>query len=808
MKRFICIHGHFYQPPRENPWLETVETEDSAYPFHDWNERITAECYAPNMASRILDNSGFLTGVRNNYSRISFNFGPTLLSWLEREAPDVYKAVLQADKDSMERFSGHGAAIAQVYNHLIMPLANERDRRTQVVWGIRDFERRFGRRPEGMWLAETAADTPSLEALAEQGIRFTILAPRQAEKTRRIGDRDWRDVSGERVDTTRPYLCRLPSGREITLFFYDGAVSRDVAFNHLLNDGRVFAERLLSAAPMNVGHDALAHIATDGETYGHHHRFGDMALASALDTIERDRSVELTIYGEFLDSHPPEFEAQIAESSSWSCVHGVERWRADCGCHTGAHPEWNQRWRAPLRQTMDWLRDAIDPLYETACFGLLNSPWLARDDYIDVVLDRSPGSFDRFLATHAVGELRGGERERAIKLMELQRHLLLMYTSCGWFFDEISAIEPVQVIEYAARAAQLARELFGVDFEPELLDRLYAAKSNIREHADGKEIYIRRVQPEVIDLRSVAAHSAISMLFKRDGSALTAFDIDVSGREDVAIGRVKFVTGAMSIASRVTLESVSCHFAALGMGDHNVSCGIAIADEGAPIASFREEFAAGIASRDVQELVRDIDRVFDGEQFTLRTLFRDEQRRILNMALQSAMEGAEGVYQALFEQQAPVMRFLRDLGSPAPQVFRTTAEYFLNAIIRKELEREDRPADFKWVHARLEDAKWLQVTLDNRGLGLLLEDTIHRSLLTFREGPADAAELRHVEDALAIARESQLEVDLWDAQIFTYEMASVDYVKAVKAAKTGDAGRKEWADLFSALAQVVKVKTP
>src|SRR5512135_1811830 len=345
MTRYICIHGHFYQPPRENPWLEAVELEDSAYPYHDWNERITAECYAANAASRILDGSGSIDQIVNNYSRISFNFGPTLLSWLAESAPETYSAILEADRESRTRFSGHGAALAQAYNHMILPLANERDRKTQVLWGIADFKHRFGRRPEGMWLPETAVDVATLESLAEAGIRFTVLSPRQAGRVRRLGARAWQDVSGSQVDPSRAYKVILPSGRNLAVFFYDGPISQAVAFEGLLSNGSLFADRLLGGFSDARDWPQLLHIATDGESYGHHHRHGDMALAFALRRIETEESAQLTVYGEYLERHPPKARAEIIERSSWSCIHGVERWERSCGCNTGGHPDWNQEWR-------------------------------------------------------------------------------------------------------------------------------------------------------------------------------------------------------------------------------------------------------------------------------------------------------------------------------------------------------------------------------------------------------------------------------------------------------------------------------
>jgi alpha-amylase/alpha-mannosidase (GH57 family) len=522
MNRQICIHGHFYQPPRENPWLEEVELQDSAYPYHDWNERITAECYAPNAASRILAADKSITEIVNNYSRISFNFGPTLMSWMVRHAREVHDAIIEADRQSRKRFSGHGSAIAQVYNHVIMPLANARDKRTQVVWGIRDFEHRFGRRPEGMWLSETAVDTATLEALAEQEILFTILAPRQAGRVRKLGLRRWRDVSGGRVDTRMAYRCRLPSGRSINLFFYDGPIAQEVAFGGLLASGVEFANRLLGGFDDTRRDAQLVHVATDGETYGHHHRFGDMALAYCLRHIESNQLARLTVYGEFLEQHPPTHEVAIIENTSWSCAHGVERWRSNCGCNTG-RKDWSQAWRGPLRDALDWLRDELAVAYEKAMAGYVRDAWRARDDYIHVILDRADENVARFFAAHGVREWSKDDEVTAFRLLEMQRHAMLMYTSCGWFFDEISGIETAQVLAYAARAIQLARKTTGADLEPEFLKRLERAPSNVAEHPTGADVYRSFVTPMMVDLLRVGAHYAVSSLFEEYGDETTIY---------------------------------------------------------------------------------------------------------------------------------------------------------------------------------------------------------------------------------------------------------------------------------------------
>ena len=451
-KRYVCVHGHFYQPPRENPWLETVELQESAAPYHDWNERITSECYAPNGASRITNTENEIIRIMNNYARVSFNFGPTLLSWLEEKAQRTYRMILDADVASAERYSGHGSAMAQVYNHIIMPLANERDARTQIRWGITDFEHRFARKPEGMWLAETAASTRVLELMAEEGIKFTVLAPHQCRHIRRMVEPDaavkatsatgakaeaaempWIETPNSTVNTTRPYRVPLKNGLSIAVFFYDGPTSRAIAFEGLLNRGETFAQRLLNALPSEPadGEPAmLSHVATDGESYGHHHKHGEMALSYAMHWIEQGGRAQLINYGEFLERFPPRWEAEIVDDTSWSCAHGVERWRSDCGCN-GGKPGWNQAWRGPLRAALDLLRDRTAPLAETLARDLLKDLWAARDAYVRVILDRSPSSEDRFLEQHATRTLSQDERTTVWELMELQRHAQLMYTSCG-----------------------------------------------------------------------------------------------------------------------------------------------------------------------------------------------------------------------------------------------------------------------------------------------------------------------------------------------------------------------------------------
>lgn len=493
LARHICIHGHFYQPPRENPWLEVVELQESAHPFHDWNERVTEECYAPNTEARILDAKGRLSDIVNNYEYISFDFGPTLISWLEVNAEETYQRILEADAVSVERRSGHGNALAQAYNHIIMPLASQRDKITQVVWGIEDFHKRFRRDPEGMWLPETAVDRQTLEIVARYGIKFTILSPRQAGRFRASPRDQWITLNPGEIDPRRPYVCRLSGGRSMVLFFYDGPISQAIAFEQLLNNGEEFKNRLLAAFSPSATKPQLVHIATDGESYGHHHRFGDMALAYTLEKLASDPSLRLTNYGEFLEEYPPAAEAEFIENSSWSCVHGVGRWCEDCGCSLSQRPDWNQKWRAPLRKALDLIRRRVDRLFTERSGPLLKDPWAARNTYVRVIL-ANRSNMEDFFRAFASRELDHHERVLVLNLLEMQRNRMLMFTSCGWFFDDLTGIESLQVLQYAARVLQLA-----CPFDPGLLEdflkELSLAVSNVRPYIRGDELLKEKVLP-------------------------------------------------------------------------------------------------------------------------------------------------------------------------------------------------------------------------------------------------------------------------------------------------------------------------
>ena len=794
--RYICIHGHFYQPPRENPWLEAIELQDSAYPHHDWNERISAECYATNATSRVLDGEGRIERIVNNYGFISYNFGPTLLAWLAAFAPDVYEAVLEADRESAERFGGHGSAMAQCYNHMIMPLGHPRDKRTQILWGIRDFEARFGRRPEGMWLPETAVDLESLDLMAEQGVKFTVLAPRQASRIRPVDGEEWEDVSGERIDPTTAYVQHLPSGRSIALFFYDGPISRGVAFEDVLTRGEDLAHRLAGAFHDSRPWPQIVNIATDGETFGHHHRHGEMALSYALHTIEEKGIAKLINYGQFLELHPPRFEVEIHENSSWSCVHGVERWRSDCGCNSGMHGGWNQRWRQPLREALDWLRDRAAALYEKSMAPILRDPWEARDEYIAVILDRSPENIVAFVQRHARHPLDRAGQTRVLKALELQRHAMLMYTSCGWFFDELSGIETTQVIMYAGRVLQLGRDIFGEDLEQEFLALLEKAPSNIPEHANGKVIYEKFVRPAIVDLMKVGAHYAVSSLFHdyADEARIYAFGALRLGVEARESGRSRMVVGHARLVSEITLEEEAVTYAVLSLGDHNVFGGVRPHQGEDAFGRLIGEMVDAFSRADVPQLIRRLDQEFEASTWSLRSLFRDEQRAILHTVLRESEADVEGGYRRMYEQYAPLMRFIANLHMPLPKAFGAVAEFALNSLLAEELQND--PLNPDRLRNLFEDAKAGHVPLDLALMEMNLRRNLERRSAELVEDPCNLELLARLETGLSLIAELPFELHLWKLQNNFWSIMQNSWADQCRSAEAGEEPAREWTERF------------
>lgn len=802
MKKYVCVHGHFYQPPRENPWLERVEQQPSAYPFHDWNERIDAECYGPNGRARILDASGRLIQVVNNYARISFNIGPTLLSWMEGHARPTYASILDADDRSRERFGGHGSALAQVYAHPILPLASPRDRRTQVVWGVADFRHRFGRDPEGMWLPETAADTASLEALVDAGITFTILAPDQCASTRGPEERQATPTTKRRVDTRRAYRIELPSGRSIAVFFYDGPTSRAVAFEHLLHDGKRFADRLIARVDNDEG--GLAHIATDGETYGHHHRHGEMALAWALQHLETSGRAELINYGAFLERHPPTWTATIHEPSAWSCAHGVGRWTSDCGCRVRAGSD--QAWRGPLRAALEAMRSVVDPLFEAEAGRHLADPWAARDEHVGLVLDRSRDRQEELLARHRRTDLAPADVTRVLALLEMQRHAMLSFTSCGWFFDDVDGIEPTQILMYAMRAVEIAEQHGAVGLQARFLADLDLARARGEKAVSAREVVEKRVPSARFDARRMAAARTVVGLARLPHHAVDlAWEVASLGEAvEASRGDVRLRAESIRVREVATAEEHVLRCAALRRGTgFDLDVAVGRIDDDATWDGLVARASAAVAGNRAHEalhlLEAELGHPFDGRDVTAR----DDTAAIAEQVVAAEVEQAEAAHRAVFERCAPVLRTLAAIGVPPPRALRNASKVVLDAELARAADHD--PPDVLRMARLLAEARAEDVYIDTGALTHAIQRLAVRSIAALEVDPDDADRLRRLGQLVDLARLVGPQVDVSAVQLFVWSVAE-DATLGASVRLAAAAGEARQA--FRELADKAKVKLP
>ncbi len=762
IKKYVCIHGHFYQPPRENPWLDEIEREESASPYHDWNERINMECYRANTAARLVDGGNQVISLMNNYRYFSFNFGPTLLHWLETHDPFVYQAIINADRESVRERGGHGNAIAQVFNHIIMPLANLRDKVTQVHWGIRDFEYRFGRRPEGMWLAETAVDRETLAVLAEAGIKFTILSPFQAARWRFTGKgSEWVESSGGTIPTGRAYRCDLGGGKEINIFFYDAALARGVAFERSLEHSSNFLgliARNFEQRGELIDGPWLVNTATDGESYGHHFKFGDMALAAAFRELESDPEAEITNYGLFLASFPVTAEVDIIENTAWSCAHGLGRWSLDCGCHIGGNPDWNQKWRAPLRAAVNHVRDMAADHFEKQMRTLSRDPWKARNEYIDVILGRS-GYLEKFLQNHL--EAGRANIERFMKLLEMQRYSLYMQTSCGWFFDEISQHEATLILKYAARAIQLAGETGSPPIEPAMLEILEQAPSNLPEYGNGARVYLKKVVPELVQEGRVAANYAIQSLAvpSRRQLKIYTYGITPQKEEDLGSNPLPCLFGHITVKHDRTLAEKDFLYAVVHFGGLDFRCSIKPYHDDAEYRAILDSLQACVEEQSTHKMLRVLDENFGNESFGLNNVFKDLRSSIALEVGRKTLEFYTDLQRSMYSTYKPLISSFKQWGIRVPgdvrlsirRVLSDEAEQLVNEIIAHErtilnLKSPWESTDFFYrghmarLHTLLDEAKSLGVALNFEGLSQTLGQALianaQRLVSNYKQGEA------------------------------------------------------------------------
>lgn len=735
---------------------------------------------------------------------MSFNFGPTLLSWMQRKKPEVYRKILESDIESQGRFSGHGSAIAQCYNHMIMPLANTQDKETQIIWGIKDFEHRFKRKPEGMWLPETAADIETLELLVRHDIKFTILAPRQAKAIRKIGEESWQEVSGERIDPKQPYLCPLPSGRSIAVFFYDGPVSKDIAFQDLLSDGQRFADRLMTVFS-DKDCPQLAHVATDGESYGHHHRFGDMALASCLDEIEEKNQANLTVYAEFLEKFPPQYDVEVFEMSSWSCVHGVERWRSNCGCNSGGHLGWTQQWRKPLREALDWLRDEVVSIYEKNGGDFFEDAWRARNDYICVVLNRDDSVCERFFKQCAVKNLSNDGKIQALHLLEMQRNAMLMYTSCGWFFDEISGIETVQILQYAAKVIQLAQEITNVDLLPEFLKYLKIAPSNVRKYGNGEIVFKKLALPAVVNMERVVAHYAMTSLFEDYPEAVDiyCFSVRSLSYEIFDKDKERFAMGRVIIHSDLTCEEKEFSYVVLYFGGHDIYAGVSETLSGKDFIVVKKKLSKsflGVRSRSALRIMR---KNFEIGPFSLRHLFRDEQTKILYQMLDSSLFEVERSLREIHDHHYPIMQVIKQLNMPLPKVLANTVLVMINTDFLNVLGKD--VIDFKRLGGLVSEVVEWELDIDERTLEFFVSRRMKHLMDDFFVKSKDQKLLKMMTAMLRVLEPLNLHFDVGKVQNMFFSVSKQYYLEIKKRAESGHGRSKKWIELFEELARRLNV---
>lgn len=813
---YVTVHGHFYQPPRENPYLDAIERQPSAAPFHDWNERIHWECYRPNAFARVLNDKGELLGIVNNYEYMSFNIGPTLMSWLERYDVEVYQRILEADVKSSQRLNGHGNAIAQVYNHIIMPLANERDKYTQIRWGKADFKSRFGRDPEGIWLAETAVDYATIKALISEGIRFVILAPSQAQRCRPFATEndphpEWHEVGGSQIDPTRPYRCYLKPTLQTTssplsvtkttplenteglpyidIFFYDGPISRDMGFSDVVYSSHHFAGRVGAAVRGDHRPAQLISVATDGETFGHHKKGTEKTLAYAFIGEFPRHGWTVTNFAHYLSLNHPSWEVELKPVTAWSCAHGVDRWQDDCGCG-GEGGVWHQKWRKPLRSALNWLRDQLIEVYEEYGRKLFRDPWLARDEYIEILRDRSAANVTRFLSRHQTHKLTATEQIDALRLLEMQRHSLFMFTSCGWFFEELSRPEGTQILRYAARALELAGDVAGVQLEKGFLKRLGLAPSNVEHFKHGAEVYRQLVLTAQIGFKQVAAHYAITSLFNNHNNAIstqdksenletyqkrvycyTANELDYQMQR---MGALTMAVGHLKLVSEITWESENLVFAVLHLGGWDFHCCIQQFTGRRDYSHLKEKLFASLQQASAAHAILAMTKIFGDEAFSLQNLFAEERHRIMRLLSQETLNRLDQLYtQTYRENYGVIMAFHRD-GLTVPQELQVAAEIALGyrcMMTLRSLEQDITDTQLSWNHileleAIATEAKHLRCQLNIPEGKQILEQLIVRLLwqLLHEANGSFSTDIQRLEKLIDVGYQLKLGISLEKSQ--------------------------------------------
>lgn len=763
---YFAIHGHFYQPPRENPWTGEIENQPSAAPFHDWNDRIAAQCYSPNAASRILSGSGRIQDIVNNYEYMSFNMGPTLMGWIRTHLPDTYRRIQEADAKTLKRL-GHGNAIAQVYNHIIMPLASPEDRITQIRWGIRDFETHFGRKPEAMWLAETAINMDVVVDLIREGIRFTILSPTQAECFRPLDvkNAEWKGCENTDIDTTRPYRIYPvdADGKKICdgyldVFFYNPWLSSAVGFEHLLRDANVFGKRIQDGFDPNRDEPQLVSIGTDGESYGHHEPFGDMCAAWLFQHYASEHNMVPVNFGWFLEKFPPKYEVRLknvhSEGCAWSCAHGVGRWYRDCGCSTGGGADWNQKWRTPLRDAMNFLKKFADDVFVREMEKISAvSPWDARNLYIDALIkpeekERKEKFLDKILKDPKDKKA----RTTAIRLLEVEKFCMFSFTSCGWFFNDIEGLEPVQNMRYAERALELLRPFLPINhpLRDQFLSILGRATSN--EHRwSGTEVFVRYAMPDMpvafklLAERAVVLHLGLEKFEEKSqlDSRLTASV--VCSRKFETIVHASFDDADIGETTEATILALND---TMGRVTAVVFGGVRPEE-----VSFIPNFNATVKDLQMQFPTAYIVR--------MRNLMSDSLRHINQLLTNSRLEKVTQAFDGFAIQHGLSIDSLADQDHTLTDTMRKALSLEINAKIHEMALRYLKAHDetlLNEVHELVDEAKSLNTNFSFGGTGRMFHKKLSELIAAASE-KNDELVIKHITGLISMAGWLNLYID-------------------------------------------------
>lgn len=679
------------------------------------------------------------------------------MSWLQKHEPDCYERIISADKKG-------GGAIAQAFSHAILPLANDEDIRLQIRWGLADFENRFGRRARGMWLPECAVNDRVLAIMAEEGVEFTILAPGQAAQIRSLeGTHDWVDVHQSWFDTSRPYRWAHPEGggRGINIVFYNGPLSHAVAFEMPSLNSQALVDRMLAASGGRTG---LVTLATDGETFGHHHRYGERLLAYALDVEAAIRGLAPTNLNKAIDELHPTHEVRVHESA-WSCAHGVGRWREDCGCSTGGGPGWNQRWRSPLRSALNQLRNTITDIYNRRAIDVFNDPTAALDDYVHVFtenLDRA-----EFIERHGKD---GACVITALTLLEMQRYAQAMFTSCGWFFNDVAGIETIQILRYAARAIDYIEELGEASPLEGFLAVLGEARSNTPQCGSGADVWRAHVEPARVNAaKSLEQVVLIQVLKGHDSDEWGAFDIEISDRLREQRGPHVLSSGVATLTHKRTMRQWTYAYGALGLGGLEIVGVLAQADsptDHAALDHLRELFANNAP---VSSIVRELAKIALVE-FDLSAAISGAREKLLESTAQALADSYLEAYEQLYESRRPMIEDLARHGYELPPALRAPAELalagrFREAVIGAELSTNVESYEDAVRIARQARAAGFEVDSPTTTsvLQRLVDDSVQRAIE--KRTPSS---VRVALDALALKDELHAPVDIEHLQESIY----------------------------------------